>query len=393
LRALPRAAWILFLGTFLNKFGGFVVPFLALYLTSRGYSYAATGMAIFAYGAGNILSSLAGGHLADHFGRRQTIALSMFLGAAAMLLLSQARGLAAIMALAALTGLTGEMYRPASSALLADLVPAGQRVTAFSAYRLAINAGWAFGPATAGFLAERGYFWLFAGDAATSVLFGIVALFALPKTAHPPPGKDGWAEVRRAVRHDRALQCMLAAGLAIGLAFFQPSSSFSLHVKLLGYSPRVYGGLVSLNGVLIVICELPLTTLTRRFAPTRVIATGFLLAGAGLALIAFGRSVPYLAGCIALFTLGEMVAMPVSSAFVADLAPPSIRGRYMGVYGLTWTLALMLGPGLGLQLLALGPEVLWLACGALGIIAAVIVSNASRDQTRSGFVPNGSPQS
>jgi MFS family permease len=124
-----------------------------------------------------------------------------------------------------------------------------------------------------------------------------------------------------------------------------------------------------------------------------VIATGFLLAGAGLALIAFGRSVPYLAGCIALFTLGEMVAMPVSSAFVADLAPPSIRGRYMGVYGLTWTLALMLGPGLGLQLLALGPEVLWLACGALGIIAAVIVSNASRNQTLSGFVPNGSPQS
>jgi len=378
LRALPRAAWILFLGTFLNKFGGFVVPFLALYLTSRGYSFTATGLAIGAYGAGNLLSSLIGGHLADHFGRRQTIALSMFLGAGAMMLLSQARGLPSIVALAALAGLTGEMYRPASSALLTDLVPAGQRVTAFSTYRLAINAGWAFGPATAGFLAGHGYFWLFAGDAATSVLFGFVALVALPKTAHPPPGKDGWAEVGLAVRRDRALRCMLVAGLAIGFVFFQTSSTFGLHLKLLGYSTKVYGGLVSLNGVLVVLCELPLTTITRRFVATRVMAAGFLVAGSGLALLTFGHSVPYLACCIAIFTLGEMIAMPVAGAFVADLAPPSIRGRYLGVYGLTWTVALMVGPALGMQLLALGPPVLWLACGAMGTGAAVFALRARK---------------
>jgi MFS family permease len=378
LRALPRAAWILFLGTFLNKFGGFVVPFLALYLTGRGYSITAAGMAIFAYGAGNLLSSLIGGHLADHLGRRQTIALSMFLGAASMMLLSQARGLPSIIALAALAGLTGEMYRPASSALLTDLVPAGRRVTAFSTYRLAINAGWAFGPATAGVLAGHGYFWLFAGDAATSVLFGFVALLALPKTAHPPPGKDGWEEVRVAALRDRALQCMLVSGFAIGFVFFQTSSTFGLHLTHLGYSPRVYGALVSLNGVLIVLCELPLTTITRRFAATRVMATGFLVAGSGLALIAFGRSLPYLACCIALFTLGEMIAMPVAGAFVADLAPPSIRGRYMGVYGLTWTVALMVGPALGMQLLAMGAPVLWLACGGLGVVAAVFALKAGK---------------
>ena len=180
LRALPRAAWILFLGTFINKFGGFVVPFLALYLTGRGYSFAAAGAAVAAYGGGSLLASLVGGHLADQLGRRQTIALSMFSGAGAMILLSQARGLPMILSLAALVGLVGEFYRPASSALLTDLVPAGKRVTAFSAYRLAINAGWAFGPAMAGFLAGRGYFWLFAGDAATSVVLVVLALPAAP---------------------------------------------------------------------------------------------------------------------------------------------------------------------------------------------------------------------
>src|SRR5213592_392001 len=180
LKALPRAAWILFLGVFLNKFGTFVVPFLTLYLTRQGYSLTAAGMAVGAYGVGTLLASGLGGHLADTFGRRKTIVLSMFSAAIAMMLLSQARSLSAIILLTALTGLAGELYRPASSALLADLVPAGQRITAYAAYRMAFNAGWAFGPATAGFLAEHSFFWLFIGDALTSVLFGIVAWFALP---------------------------------------------------------------------------------------------------------------------------------------------------------------------------------------------------------------------
>ncbi|MEJ0088561.1 MAG: MFS transporter [Limisphaerales bacterium] len=98
------------------------------------------------------------------------------------------------MVLAALTGLASEFYRPACSALLTDLVPPEQRVTAFAAYRMAFNAGWAFGPATAGFLATKGFFWLFVGDAATSVLFGLVALLALPKDNHRPQSKNGWSE-------------------------------------------------------------------------------------------------------------------------------------------------------------------------------------------------------
>ena len=130
---------------FLNKFGAFVVPFLALYLTRTGYTLADAGLAIGAYGVGNLIASLLGGHLADSIGRRKTILLSTFSGAGAMLLLSQAHNLPLIIFLAALTGLAGEFYRPACSALLADLVPPEQRVTAFAAYRMSFNAGWAFG--------------------------------------------------------------------------------------------------------------------------------------------------------------------------------------------------------------------------------------------------------
>src|ERR1700682_5711619 len=96
IRSMPRTAWVLFGGTFINRFGTFVLPFLALYLTRQGFSIARAGLAIGAYGAGVFCSSLLGGHLADRIGRRNTIALSMFASAAAMLSLSQARAYSSI---------------------------------------------------------------------------------------------------------------------------------------------------------------------------------------------------------------------------------------------------------------------------------------------------------
>src|SRR5438067_11148096 len=230
LRALPRGAWILFLGTFLSKFGTFVLPFLAIYMTRMGYSSAHAGLAIGAYGIGSLCASLIGGHLADRLGRRKTIVLSMFSGAVAMLCLSQAHTFGAFALFASFAGLTCELYRPASGALLADLVPAGQRVTAFAAYRIAFNAGWAFGPATAGFLAERGYFWLFVGDAVTSALFGLVALFALPRGVRSQTTESRWSDALKVLRRDRKFHQVLLATFAVWLIFFQVFSTFGLHV-------------------------------------------------------------------------------------------------------------------------------------------------------------------
>ncbi len=185
---------------------------------------------------GNLAASLLGGHLADKLGRRKTIVLSMFSGAVTMMLLSQARSLPLIIALTALTGLTNEFYRPASMALLADLVPTRQRLTAFAALRVSFNAGFAFGPATAGFLAAFGYFWLFAGDAATSALFGLVALLALPRGAHTEQTDASWSEALRLLRNDHKLHQLLLANFAIALVFFQLASTYGLHVTHLGFS-------------------------------------------------------------------------------------------------------------------------------------------------------------
>ena len=374
LRALPRGAWILFFGTFLNKFGTFVLPFLAIYMTRLGYTPAQAGLAIAAYGLGTLGACVLGGHLADRFGRRKTIVLSMFAGAAAMLCLSQVHSLPLIVAVSALVGLAGELYRPASSALLADLVPAGQRVTAFAAYRMSFNAGWAFGPATAGLLAKHSFLWLFVGDAATSLLYGFVAWFALPSGLRGTRTENSLLETFRVVREDKRFLQVLCAALAVGLVFVQVFSTMSLQITHSGFSASTYGLVISLNGLLVVLFELPLTTVTKRYPARRMMALGYLLIGAGFASNLLERSLPLLVLTTVVFTLGEMISMPVGGAYVADLAPADQRGLYMGTYGMVWAVAFVCGPSLGMLLFSASPVLLWTLCGVLGVLAAGIIS-------------------
>src|SRR4029450_8601359 len=128
IRSLPAPVWILCAGTFVNRFGSFVAVFLVLYLRAKGYSIAEAGFIVSLYGAGHVAAAAVGGPVAGRLARRNAIAISMFSSAATLLALSQADEIAIIGALTVLAGLTGEMYRPASAALLADLVPAGQRL-------------------------------------------------------------------------------------------------------------------------------------------------------------------------------------------------------------------------------------------------------------------------
>src|SRR3954454_613043 len=81
LRALPRAFWIIFAGTFINRFGTLVWPFLTIYLTRQRHSLTAAAVAVSAFGIGSSLGSTFGGWLSDHLGRRNTIVLGS--GAAA----------------------------------------------------------------------------------------------------------------------------------------------------------------------------------------------------------------------------------------------------------------------------------------------------------------------
>lgn len=227
----PRSLWLLFAGIFLNRFGSFVNVFLVLYLTSKGYTAVQAGVAVGAYGVGSLGVSFFGGYLTDGLGRRATIVLSMFSSAATMLALSQAQALPLIIILTGLAGMAAELYRPASSALLTDLVPPEQRVTAFAWYRLAINLGFAAGPTVAGLLASRSFLLIFLGDALTSFVFGVLALFALPERERSSVAREReqgglWSALRR----DYRFLLFLPGSTLLAFVYFQHLSTFALQI-------------------------------------------------------------------------------------------------------------------------------------------------------------------
>jgi MFS family permease len=378
LRNIPRPVWFLIGGTFLNRFGTFVVTFLVLYLTQRGYTPAQAGIALAVYGAGTFLASILGGHLADSIGRKYTIALSMFSSAATMIALASASSLPMIIVISFLAGATSELYRPAAAALIADLVEPDFRVTAYAMYRLAINAGVAAGPALAGFIAEKSFLFIFWGDAFTSLLYGVFALAALPHGIRSKREDSGWGAALRSAFNNRVFLLFIAGTACVTLVDFQMSATFALHVRDAGFSSAVYGALVSLNGAIIIFVEIFLTKGVQRFHRTQVVAAGYLLCGLGFALNVIAFNLPLLVAVIIVFTLGEMISSAVSSAFIADIAPPQFRGRYMGMFGFAWSFGMTAGPAIGASLYGYSPAAVWISCGVLGLAAAVLLLAAGR---------------
>jgi MFS family permease len=373
LRELPGPAWVLVVGTFVNWFASFAITFLTLFLTSRGFTDVQAGAALGAYGGGELAAGALGGHLADRVGRRTTMVLSMLGSAATIMGLYYARTYAVIVAVAFLAGLASETWRPASRALMADLVPEGQRVTAFAMVRFAGNLAFAIGGAVAGLLAERSFLWLYALDAGTSVLFALIVLVALPAGRRTPRGEDQERGGYRVILADRAFLLFIAASILLVFVYSQQQATLPLEVVNVTGLPRSsFGWMLALNGLLVVLLELPISSLTMRRAPREMIALGFFLVGLGFGLTAFADALPAFLVTVGVWTLGEMIAAPVSYAYVADLAPEHLRGRYQGIYGLAWGIGGIAGPAIGTAIFSQTPTGFWFLCGGLGFASALL---------------------
>ncbi len=372
LKLLPKPFYLLMAGTFINRFGHFVIPFLAIYVRQLGFAPAVTGYTLAAFGAGGFCASFIGGYLADRIGRKPTLLISCFGAAVAMILLSFAKTAPGLVCGAFISGLMTCLYYPASSSLIADLIGKELRVRAFAVQRLAIDLAYAFGMMTAGLVAASSFFWLFIADAGTTVVLGLIILFGLKRGigGKAATADAGWGPAIDSIRKNGAFVRACIASFLVAIVFWQTSSTLGLQVTdHSGLNEKAFGFLLGLNGILIVLFELPLTNWTRRFEPQRVIAIGYSLVGLGLALLAFNDGLTMLIVSMVVLTLGEMIAMPISSSYVANLAPETMRGRYMGMIGFSWNTATGLGPLIGLWIFAHSPGILWILCGATGLAA------------------------
>ncbi len=386
LARLPPSVRLLLTGTLINKAGTFIVPYLTIVLL-REFHLRETEAAklLFAYGAGSIVSILAGGLLTDHLGRRVTLMVSLFGSGVMAVGMGFAASTRVFVPLLVLFGFVADLYRPAASAIIGDLLPSAQRATGFAALRTAVNLGFAVGMGVGGLLADWSWRWLFFGDGLTTLAYGLVVYFFVPETRPEEAAPEG--ERTRAGPNPMTdgvyLQVVLVA-FAFCLMFFSHISVMPLTITVsAGYPAVVYGLLIGLNGLLIALFEISVVAVLRPYRRLRVAALGMVLSGAGFALTGQSLHWTWFLFTVLLWTAGEILTSPQQMAFIADWAPPMARGRYLSLYQATWSLAFALNPILFLPLHArLGEPLFWGSLAFLALPGTLLLLHLDRSADR-----------
>ncbi|TLD72452.1 MFS transporter [Phragmitibacter flavus] len=374
LAVFPRAFWILVGAIFVNKFGVFVLPFLTLFVTRKGYAEADAGFAAGLYSVGSFAAAMIGGWLADRFGRNITMAMASLGGAACMLGFSQADSLPILITLSLLTGFISESGNPASSAMVQDLIEPHHRINAYAVLRFAVNLGWCMGPAVAGWLAEHNFVWLFIGDAITSAFFGLIAWIFLPRGIPAPRQHSGWSVALKHMSGNRAFIWLAVAQIFLAFNFRQLNTSFPLHLDRQGHSLQYYGWIQALNGIMICTLELALLTITRHLPTRLILGLGYAIMGSSFMFFFDGTSLGIFVLVMMIFTIGEMFAFSRQQAYIASLAHTEMRGRYSGFMSLAWCVGSSSSAMLGLQLYGHNPSLLWITCLIFGFIGTACLT-------------------
>ncbi|WP_406125799.1 MFS transporter [Streptomyces canus] len=372
---LPREFWWLWTSTLVNRLGAFVATFMALYLTlDRGYSASYAGLVASLHGLGGVVSSIGAGVMTDRLGRRPTLLVAQSATAASVALLGFMHHPVAIAAVAFLVGMASNASRPAVQAMMADIVRPEDRVRAFSLNYWAINLGFAVSSMAAGFIAEYSYLAGFLIEAAMTAVCAVLVFLKLPESRPAAPRTTQASDDvgLGTVLRDRRFMSVVGLSFLVAVIFQQGSIGLPVAMGEAGFTPADYGLAIALNGVLIVALQIPVTRFIQDRDPQRLLVVSSLLAGYGFGLTAFAGSVGLFALSVCVWTLGEMINAPTQTGLVVRLSPAHGRGRYQGMYTLSWSVAALVAPLMsGFVIDRFGAEWLWGLCAVVGTVAAV----------------------
>jgi len=370
---LPPTYWLIWTGTLINRLGGFVIPFLTLYLTSqRQISVSQAALMVSFFGAGSFIAQLTGGELTDRLGRRPVMLTSFLVTPVAMVTLGLARAIPLIAVTTFAVGFFTDLYRPAVGAAIADLVPSESRPRAYGYNYWAINLGAAIAPVIAGLLASYTYLALFIGDALTTLAFGLIVFFGIRETRPiEVQASTGVSPRERLAQLKREPILLLFSLLALffGIVYMQGFVTLPVDMGSHGLGPEQYGLAIAMNGFLIVLISIPVSNLAAHWPRFEAMAVAAVFLGLGFGFTALADSVPLFALSVGIWTLGEIAGSAIAPAIIADLAPVELRGLYQGIFGSAWGLSLFIGPLLGGWVFEhLGANILWGGCLVLGLL-------------------------
>ncbi|MFE1896690.1 MFS transporter [Streptomyces yangpuensis] len=404
LKATPTPVRYLLGGVLINQLGAFVQTFLVLYLTFRGMSAGAAGLALVAYSAGSVLGTMLGGEFTQRFGPRATIVAAMAGSAplvAAISWLSGPGTLGPLLVVVGLAGLFTQAYRPAAAVLLSDLMPERYQVMAFSMMRIALNVGAALAPLIAAGLILVNWDLLFWIDGGTALVYALLAFALLPRktvtqeeeggpgdgdadetgTAGPSATTTATAETAdgsrassgyAAMLGDRKYLFYLAAVLLGSLTYAQGHIALPLELMEHDYPTSFYSTVLTVSSVVLITCELKITAYLSRLPKHVRVITGHLVEAVGLAVYALSsRSGAFTIAGAVLVVAGIMIAAPSMFAHPATF-PATVKARYIGTMQAVGGAAGALAPLFGVYAWTRLGSSFWVLCGVVTALAGLL---------------------
>lgn len=408
-REYPRVFWIIMAGMFIDQLGGALIfPFFGLYITSK-YNVGMTevGLLFSILAVSGLVGSVFGGALTDKFGRKIMILGGLVISAASTLLLAFAPTLEFIYLAGFIVGLFGNMAGPAHQAIVADVLPEEKRIDGFGVLRVIANLAVVIGPAIGGFLAARSYTILFISDVILSSVTAVIILILVPET-RPQAVPDASGQIAPEdsfgktlagyfkVLKDRTYMVYILASIFMVLAYMQMNTTLPVFLRdVHGLPDSGYGMLLSLNASMVVLLQFAITRRIKGFAPMKIMAWGTIIYALGFSMYGYVSSYGLFVVAMVIITFAEMLVSPTGQAVVANLAPVDMRGRYMAVFGFSWTIPNAIGPLLaGIVMDNYNPNWVWYGAGffmvvSAGIFALLQVRASARFETEN--IPRAAP--
>ncbi|MFF4576137.1 MFS transporter [Streptomyces sp. NPDC001410] len=381
-RGLAPELRTLFITTLLFRSGTMAFPFLSAYLVAQNdYSAGQVGSIVSAYGLGALAADLAAGPVL-RFVSARTVMISGLVGNAALVLVLPLAESAALLTVGTLVwGFFYEAFTPAAYAETVRYSQENDRKVAFSCNRLAINVGMGIGPALGGLV----FAWRPAGLFLINAC--VVLATAVFLTLRTSDGAVAAGEkavrgrmVAPTLKGETRFWTIFLLALPIHLAYALPPTFLSAYVIHERGLDSFWAGIIFfVNAGAIVLFEVPLNTAMRNVSHYASLLVGYLLAGAGFALMGLSGAGPALVGATLLWTAAEMIVFPALLHYVSEVSDPSVTGRNMGLYSAGVNVGLIAVPQLSLTLTSGGhPASPWYVVGAAVGVALVLIVTVRR---------------
>jgi predicted MFS family arabinose efflux permease len=379
-RGFTREIWILAIVTFINRAGVMVVPFLSKYLKEDlQFSYSQVGWIMVAFGIGSVLGSWLGGKLSDKIGFYKIMLFSLFVSGIILIGLQYVTSFLGLCAGSFLLMVVADMFRPAMFVAISAYAKPENRTRALTLVRLAINLGFAAGPAMGGLvimgIGYGGLFWIDGLTCIISiVMFGILVK-EKKKFVDPTTETVTVAEVN-SVFKDKPFLIFLITCLISGVLFFQLFTTIPLyHKEQFDLTEFQTGLLITLNGLMVFFLEMPIVSYIERkkINKLKVFTIGMIAMSISMFLLLINFWAGVLVLMMIFMTFGEIFVFPFSNTFAISRAPKGHEGRYMAIFTMSFSLAHIFSSKIGMEIIGhYGYQANWLFMGLLGIVGVIL---------------------